>query len=220
MIGNDIIDLRVANLKNNWQRERYLGKIFTANELKVIHNAEDKSLVIWYFWSMKEAVYKIISRKNQQRFFAPKSFDCQLGIDLSSELWERKVFSKVNTTQFVPKNSLPKSDICIYKNQVFQTQTFQSKNQLHTLAKTLDISFQNIHHYLFKIPKSNYATQSKITHQQLITQYAKFTRISKMNLSIKKNELGIPNLYFKNKRLPVLISISHHGNWGGFAIKF
>lgn len=69
MIGNDIIDLRTAAVESNWRRPNYLSKIFTPEEQSLITN--DQS--VWWLWSAKEAVYKIINRATLQRRYAPLS---------------------------------------------------------------------------------------------------------------------------------------------------
>ncbi|RFM31759.1 4'-phosphopantetheinyl transferase family protein [Chitinophaga silvisoli] len=69
MIGNDIIDLRTAAVESNWRRPNYLSKIFTPKEQSLI--SDDQS--VWWLWSAKEAVYKIINRATLQRRYAPLS---------------------------------------------------------------------------------------------------------------------------------------------------
>ena len=74
MIGNDIIDLTLAKLESNWKRRGFLEKQFTANEQKLILTAKNSFVLVWKFWSMKEAAYKICVQQNETRFFAPKKF--------------------------------------------------------------------------------------------------------------------------------------------------
>ena len=82
MIGNDIVDLTFARLESNWQRRGFLEKQFTTNEQKLILTAKNSFILVWKFWSMKEAAYKIYVQQNDKRFFAPKKFDCLLKSDL------------------------------------------------------------------------------------------------------------------------------------------
>ncbi|MBL4605457.1 MAG: 4-phosphopantetheinyl transferase family protein [Flavobacteriaceae bacterium] len=78
MIGNDIIDLRFAETESNWQRKGFLDKQFTSREQVVIKSSEDPFMKVWQFWSMKEAAYKIYTQLTEERFFAPKKFECEL----------------------------------------------------------------------------------------------------------------------------------------------
>jgi phosphopantetheinyl transferase (holo-ACP synthase) len=78
MIGNDIIDLRLACQESNWQRKGYLGKIFTAAEQEIICRAITPSDMVWLLWSCKEAAYKIVNRITGKRIYNPSKFDCTL----------------------------------------------------------------------------------------------------------------------------------------------
>ncbi|WP_316820707.1 4'-phosphopantetheinyl transferase superfamily protein [Pedobacter gandavensis] len=76
MIGNDIVDLRQAMQESNWRRKGYLNKLFSISEQQWILDAKNPSQMIWLLWSMKEAVYKIHSRRKNWRAFAPLKLIC------------------------------------------------------------------------------------------------------------------------------------------------
>jgi len=76
MIGNDLVDLQQALKDSNWQRKGYLDKIYTPLEKKTILQCGNSTQMVWTLWSMKEAVYKIHSRKTGLRNFAPTSLVC------------------------------------------------------------------------------------------------------------------------------------------------
>ena len=76
MIGNDIVDLSIAEKESNWCRKNFLKKLFTDNEQRLIFSSKNPFNLVWRFWSMKEAAYKIYTQINGTRFFAPKKFDC------------------------------------------------------------------------------------------------------------------------------------------------
>jgi phosphopantetheinyl transferase (holo-ACP synthase) len=77
VIGNDIVDLNLARLQSNWERQGYLQKLFTEDERKFIVNSNNQELNVWLLWSMKESVYKAVQRKYKlERFYNPKQFVC------------------------------------------------------------------------------------------------------------------------------------------------
>lgn len=78
MVGNDIIDLKLAKTQSNWQRKGFLEKVFTDDEQTIINNAKNPFIQVWLFWSMKEAAYKCYTQKQKKRFFAPKKIHCEL----------------------------------------------------------------------------------------------------------------------------------------------
>lgn len=76
MIGNDIVDLKLAKIESNWQRKNFLNKIFTKSEQLIILNATNPEIMVWNLWSRKEAAYKIWNRKTQIRSYNPIQFEC------------------------------------------------------------------------------------------------------------------------------------------------
>ena len=108
MIGNDIVDLSVAKLESNWQRRGFLEKLFTKNEQRQILSALNSFVCVWKIWSMKEAAYKIYTQQNDQRFFAPKKFNCSI------------ISNKYGLVNF--------------KDQVFYTSSIVKREYIFTLA--------------------------------------------------------------------------------------
>ena len=76
MIGNDIIDLDLAQKESNWKRKGFLDKIFTKKEQKLIFSAENPTVMVWSLWSMKEAGYKIYNRQTLIRGYFPMQLKC------------------------------------------------------------------------------------------------------------------------------------------------
>jgi phosphopantetheinyl transferase (holo-ACP synthase) len=106
LIGNDIIDLSLAKTQSNWQRLGFLEKQFTSQEIDRIQKSEHPFLLVWRFWSMKEAVYKVVVQQEQKRFFAPKKFAC-------------KIHSETQGT-------------VVFKHQTFQTHTQTTDKYIYT----------------------------------------------------------------------------------------
>jgi phosphopantetheinyl transferase (holo-ACP synthase) len=77
MIGNDVVDLRQADLDSNWQRKGYLAKICTFKEQQMILAAKKPAVMLWLIWTMKEAACKIVQRKTGIRSYVPLSFSCE-----------------------------------------------------------------------------------------------------------------------------------------------
>jgi phosphopantetheinyl transferase (holo-ACP synthase) len=76
MIGNDIVDLALAQKESNWKRKGFLNKIFTDKEQLQIFNAENPAIMVWNLWSRKEAGYKIYNRQTQIRGYFPLQMEC------------------------------------------------------------------------------------------------------------------------------------------------
>jgi phosphopantetheinyl transferase (holo-ACP synthase) len=76
VIGNDIIDLALAQKESNWKRRGFLNKIFTEKEQLLIFNDLNPELMVWNLWSRKEAAYKIYNRNTGIRGYFPLQIEC------------------------------------------------------------------------------------------------------------------------------------------------
>ena len=76
MIGNDVIDLKLARKESNWQRKGFLDKLFTEKEQAMILNSGNPEIMVWNLWSRKESVYKIYNRESGFRGFIPLRMEC------------------------------------------------------------------------------------------------------------------------------------------------
>ncbi|GGF06144.1 4'-phosphopantetheinyl transferase family protein [Flavobacterium limi] len=78
MIGNDVIDIQQSRQESNWQRKGFLEKLFTAEEQFFIQQDPNPEIMVWVFWSMKEAAYKIYNRETKRREYIPKKLICKI----------------------------------------------------------------------------------------------------------------------------------------------
>jgi phosphopantetheinyl transferase (holo-ACP synthase) len=63
VIGNDLIHLPTACLRNKLNDHRFLNKAFTPEEKEQVTSEID----VWRMWAAKEAAYKIVNRKTKIR---------------------------------------------------------------------------------------------------------------------------------------------------------
>ncbi|MBW8243514.1 4'-phosphopantetheinyl transferase superfamily protein [Muricauda oceani] len=77
MVGNDIVDLAEARYASNWQRPRFLDKLFSESEQTYIQNTANPFRMVWRLWSIKEASYKLYTQLHPVRFYNPKAFECE-----------------------------------------------------------------------------------------------------------------------------------------------
>lgn len=125
MIGNDIIDLSIALSSKKSQNLRFLKKIFTSDEIIEIEKSNNPELLLWQFWSMKEAVYKAYQRNTGSvRKLNPTSYHCSLGpnstagtiqinkkiFSISTEINSVYIHSYTSSIDFLKKVYLPNSN--------------------------------------------------------------------------------------------------------------
>tara|TARA_R110000868_G_scaffold33567_10_gene121665 strand:- start:5185 stop:5760 length:576 start_codon:yes stop_codon:yes gene_type:complete len=190
VVGNDIVDLKQAALESNWQRKGFLNKVFTQKEYAYIQDSENSFLMVWQLWSMKESAYKINTQQYQHRFFNPKRIVCTL-------------MDKAKGTVKID-------------NDIYNTFSTMDNAFIYTVA-TLKIT-NEIKSNCFKIKKAHYKIQHQTCKNQLKKAISQLCNIKSESISIKKNILGIPKLYKNNQPLKIKCSITHHGNYGAYAI--
>jgi len=199
MIGNDLVDLLTAQEESNWQRPRFLKKIFTSTEIAFIEKSSTPTLAVWCLWSKKESVYKLIARLEKRRFFAPKKIQC---------LPDNYTF--ISTP-------LQVSTSVVYQNQTFQTKSFLKEHCIHTIAYQESAASSMLIQDWY-LPEKDPASQSQEVRKKLLAIYADLAQLEPQFLHIQKDAIGIPYFYYKNKKQATAISLSHHGNYVGFAM--
>ena len=122
MIGNDIVDLALAQKESNWKRKGFLNKIFTKNEQLLILNSENQEVMVWNLWSRKEAAYKIYYRQTQIRGYFPLQLECE-----NLKIIDGNTFGKV-----------------IIKETIYFTKTEITSQFIHTIAVTKQLDFKKI----------------------------------------------------------------------------
>ena len=114
MIGNDIVDLRLAKTQSNWQRPRFLEKIFTEEEREYINKSKNPEIEVWKLWTMKESAYKICNRETGIRGFFPWKLEC-----LVSQFKEGKFHGSVSIN-----------------DKIYFTEIFVNQDFVYTVAAT------------------------------------------------------------------------------------
>ena len=98
MIGNDIIDLKISKTEEKASDSRFLKKLFTKEEERIIEKSASPEICLWRLWSMKEAAYKANQRKfDLARKFNPKAFRCSISSATEGNVVIENVSYKMHT---------------------------------------------------------------------------------------------------------------------------
>jgi len=188
MIGNDIVDIAEARKKSNWQRPRFLEKLFTTKEQQIINKSDKPFLMVWRLWSMKESAYKLYTQLHPSRFYNPQQFACE--IDDSK--------GKVRYKDFV----------CYVKTSV---------TSQYIISEARLIKANMVSECIEMKPGSS-KNKSDTIKTQLLSSIAQQFNIMKEDMTILKSDFGMPSVYQNSNKLNIGISISHHGSYGAYAI--
>ncbi len=197
MIGNDIIDIAETLGSSKQIRPDFIKKVFTEKEQYFISDSNNPELMICLLWSMKESAYKIYIRQLFERTLSPLRFHCKI----------------INT------NESSFSGEVNYKGNAYTTYSTVSNDSISTIAFIKDIfrDYQ-ICHKDIKCSNKDYRTQHNEIYYSAVKNYSKISALSPSDLSIKKDNYGIPHFYYKSSILQIPISLSHHGYYASYAI--
>ena len=186
MIGNDIVDLN--NIKSNWKRIRFLDKVFSKKEQQIIFVSENRPQTVWLLWSMKEAAYKIYVQQFGIRFFNPQRLVCHLSS---------------STIGYVT-----------IENKTYYCSSIISKDYIYTIATTNNS--ENYKSAIFKVENDSYLTQSESLKKRVLETISKNTNFNLKDLNIRKDIVGVPQLFHHNSKLLMHLSLTHCGNYCGY----
>ena len=189
MVGNDIIDIRLANQQSDWQRKGFVEKVFTQEEQLAINSSEDPFGTVWRIWSMKESAYKLYLQTGQERFFNPLHLSCEI---ISSE----------------------KGIVYCEELKIYTRTKFNSKFIFTSVSSS---SMDNAEDQVFYIPKSDYHFQSEFTHRQILKCIARKFDLNIYKLKIRKTNQKVPEVVYNKQKLDFCFSLTHHGNYGAFS---
>ncbi len=194
MIGNDVVDRVFAKNRYNVLHPRWMEKVLLPAEKEQITQFDDLELALWAFWSLKESAYKVFFKKTFKRGFIPKKFECRL-------LHIEK--NQINAQIQSPLGSwFGKIEI--------------SNAYLHAMVTSQKMLLNTIKHKLIPFKETTYFAQSHQVHQHLKEALSQLCLLPCHQLEILK-EQSVPKVFFKNKVLPIDVSLSHHHQWGAFA---
>jgi phosphopantetheinyl transferase (holo-ACP synthase) len=193
MIGNDLVDLKLAAKQSNWQRKGFLDKLFTPKEQGYILNSNNPFETVWLLWSMKESAYKAYLQTHNERFFAPKKLACNL-------ISKYKGTVLINNKLFFTESEI--GDAFIY------TVSFTKKYDNRFLTDC------------FEFERPDFKTHHSQTYQKVLAAFANNLKLPEAQLKIEKNNQGVPRLFCGEMLLNQVFSLTHHGKFGAFTIAF
>jgi len=190
VIGNDIVDLNQAKIESDWERPRFLDKIFTSEERRIILKAENPFQMVWRLWSMKESAYKIYARKHKIRSFIPQKLNCKLE---------------------------GKRGVVLIEKETFYTHSLIESNLVYTLAKTS--KNEAINKNVLEFFTGTIVEQRKAIHQGIIKSIAESYNYPLEAIHLKRNSNGAPVIYVNDNESPLCCTTTHHGNYIAYSIQ-
>lgn len=176
MVGNDIVDIAKAKNDSNWQRPRFLDKLFTSKEQQIIHSSDNPFIRVWRLWSMKEAAYKLYTQINPSRFYNPKGFECEIkekSCAVSFKKFKCYVETKTTSDYIMSEATLKPSKL---KSEVIQ------------------------------LKSENIKSSGLFLKEKLMDSISENFGIERDKLTLKKDNFDIPIIEFNSNKLHVSLT--------------
>jgi phosphopantetheinyl transferase (holo-ACP synthase) len=182
---------------------RYLKKILTNAEIEFVHDAENPDWALWSFWSCKETAYKVICKSDAAVSFLPRCWSVQL-----------KQYNSMFAEGEVVVTGI---------NKVF-VQLYFREGYVHCVGSDNLSDLNNIIWGIEFLPKDTTEENvepSLFVRECLSRRLAGIYQFNPDEMEVRRakkgGELQPPHLYYKNRKTPFDISLSHDGQFVAYA---
>ena len=167
-------------------------------------------------WQHPRFMDKLFTVQEQDRInSSPKSFTAIW------ELWAIKEAAyKAYIQRYPGRFYNPKAFACsgtevCYKDFKIKVQTSISSSVIYAETESNKKVLRNI----IKVPR-HAQKQGGALRQSLLYEVSKFFDIELEMLNIKYSQSGVPNLYQKESKLDIDLSITHHGSFAAYSLAY
>ncbi len=224
-MGNDIVDLLSDDAQARYLNQRFMQRVFSAQEQDSINQSGHKDRMLWSIWAAKEAAYKACQKQHKQLLFAHRLF----------------YVDEITLLNLVcrPCESGELLGQLHYNNQRLIVKWQWTAHYVHCIAIMTPMDTPSHHWQQIKFAINTIATapptltmqqlfsaeelQSIHSHESLVTRYYAKKLLYRLGadqtLKIIKNDREPPQL-MQQEQLPpdYEASWSHDGEWSAVAI--
>lgn len=188
LVGNDLVDLQRVSRRMEQLCARYVSRICTDAEHALLQQSPYPLRMLAALWSLKESAYKIERKCGAARSFQPKAYEVSPGLRIATQgCFE----AQVQGPQGRMWGAVVLSNTCLHSY--------------------LSAGNDRVYSQVAPCPKGN-DPSSEVRHLACQAIQAFFPGSAPW---IEQDALGIPRVWGKTGRLPVDLSLSHHGRWVG-----
>lgn len=188
MIGNDVVDLKLAAVESNWRRKGFLQKAFSRAEQELITTSKDPDITVWLLWSMKEAAYKA----HQRSFNLPSRLN-----------WQAQECRLLKNTSGTASGKVEVDE------NIYYTTSKITSAYIHTSAKKTPGS---------GVKNGIYKASSSEVKEHLKEITSAYFKVDVWELQLKKDLHRMPFLEGKDGFLFDHFSLSDHGEYSAYSL--
>ncbi len=202
MVGNDVVDLSDQDADLTTYRPGFDARVFSTCEQESLHEAATPARQRWRLWAAKEASYKLARKFSSSTRFSPRSFVVRLLSGSGSGARCRGIVEHLG--------------------REYRVEVRDGDGWIHAVAIPGAERFSDLMVGVQRLVVAGSAQimnpeqQSQAVRALACARLAARLGLSKAALRIEK-EGRIPVLWHAGRRMPVSLSLSHHGALVAFA---
>jgi phosphopantetheine--protein transferase-like protein len=211
-VGNDVVDLKEPENQGKSGDDRFLGRVFTAEERELIAGAAAPDTLLWSLWAAKEAAYKAVSGGERSLCSIPRRYSVHLDGETAARTGGAAAGTDGRLTGRVitPRGEMA---LCITVTDDY----------VHALAAGSDADFAAIIQQVDRMDDGgNAGDPSAFVRGQLLREISRRRDCPLADLAVRKEASGsgAPRVFLRDRPLAAEISLSHDGRFTAFALAF
>jgi len=206
LVGNDVVDLHGPESRPEALHPRFDLRVFTPGEREALSASTSAHPLRWTLWAAKESAYKVAKKLDPAVRFLPRDF-------VVEQIAEGRALVMHATGPF---------DVRLYRTDrwVSAVATPKAAN-----AAAVAVAHPSRTRGPFSAGPISTAVERLATHgadpSRTVRDFARAALASRMNLPPGQVRIaadrGIPVAFGRDRRLPVDLSLSHHGRFVAWA---
>lgn len=214
-VGNDVVDLKDPENQGKSGDDRFLARVFTAEERELIARAAVPDTLLWALWAAKEAAYKAVSGGDPGRgqlsvCSIPRRYPVHLDGESAAGT---KAAAAAAEDHLTGRVITPRGEMAL--------RIAVTKDYVHALAAGSDTDFAGIIQRVDRVDEvGNPGDPSAFVRGQLLTEISRRLDCPLDNLTVRKDPSasGPPRVFLRDRPLAAEISLSHDGRFAAFAL--
>ena len=200
MLGNDVVDLMDPDARPETFRARFDQRVFDACERRLIAQSEDPHARRWVHWAAKEAAFKLARQVDAGFVFAPSKLVAHFAdpSSLGDGRLERRGFLE-----------LPGGPLA-FGLGALELRSEETSERIHVLAVPRGADWDAVRFAVERVGDESEA--SVVVRRLAVDGVARELGIDRDRILIGRDG-RVPTVEVDGARIPMALSLSHHGAW-------
>ena len=215
LVGNDIVDLHDPESRPEALHDRFDTRVFTSDEREALTTSASAHTLRWTLWAAKESAYKVAKKLDPAVRFLPRDF-------VVRRLAEGRAVVVHETGPFDVRLRRTEEWVsAVATRMAANAASGMAANAASGMAANAAEAHRSVSTGIERL-EVNGADPSQTVRELVCAALALRMNVPPGQVQIAADR-GIPVALWRNRRLPVDLSLSHHGRfvawaWGECAI--